>query len=157
LTAEASERREARGRLEALRYGSLLARLSSNLAASFDPPWLEAALQRLDEVGIRSATIARYLDDAGPAGQAEIVARAGNGPPAGYRGPARALVRSIAETADGHCVMGLFQDRRLYGFAMFELSLGAGFSYESLRELASSALAGRALRDRVRELETKPV
>jgi DNA-binding LacI/PurR family transcriptional regulator len=157
LTAEASERREARGRLEALRYGSLLARLSSNLAASFDPTWLEGALQRLEAVGIRSATIARYLDEAGPAGQAEILARAGNSPPAGYRGPARGIVRSVAETADGHCVMGLFQDRRLYGFAMFELSLAAGFSYESLRELASSALAGRALRERVRELESKPV
>jgi hypothetical protein len=155
LASEASVRREARGRLEALRYGSLLARLSSNLAASFEQPWLENALRRLEEIGIRSALVARYLDDAGPSGTAEVVARSGSGLPAGYRGPARALVRSVAETADGHCALPLFQDQRLYGFAMFELSLGSGFSYESLRELASSALAGRLLRERLRGLETK--
>ncbi len=150
VTATASERREARGRLDALRYGADFVQRAATLVSNFEPSWLQReALPALAALGIRGALVARYVEGGEPF-TVDVVATTYDSMSPGQQAKARDLLRSLATRCDGICVTSLFFEQRLLGFAIFDLGARAGFGYEALRGLCSTALEGRRLSERLR-------
>jgi len=156
LCALAGERREARGRLTALRYGTDYALAAAGLAQSFAPGWLhEGGLAGLRALGIRRALVARYLERGIADPAIEVTASTLGLLARGEQWRARDLVRKTAAHCDGLCVSALYGDQGVYGFVLLELGLSRGYGYEALRAMISAAVEGQLLRQRLAELERR--